>query len=117
MPIALSISPHGRLFVDDSDADGAAPSDGPLAKRVRSAFADSTARGLLHLATAELACSSGASGVVSVVLTNWPSSLVPTVPTTPQGSCAPISPASHMYVVVVLPCVPVIPIVVSASAG
>src|SRR5437763_13031180 len=54
MPITLSISPHGRLFVEESDADGATPSDGPLGKRVRSAFAESPARGLLHLATAEL---------------------------------------------------------------
>jgi non-specific serine/threonine protein kinase len=54
MPIALSISPHGRLFVEESDADGAAPPDGPLAKRLRSAFAESPARGLLHLATTEL---------------------------------------------------------------
>jgi non-specific serine/threonine protein kinase len=54
MPIALSISPHGRLFVEESDADGATPSDGPLNKRLRLAFLDSTARGLLQLATAEL---------------------------------------------------------------
>jgi non-specific serine/threonine protein kinase len=54
MAIALSITPHGRLFVEESEADGATLADGPLAKRVRSAFADSTARGLLHLATAEL---------------------------------------------------------------
>jgi non-specific serine/threonine protein kinase len=54
MAIALSISPHGRLFVEESDADGATPADGPLGKRVRSAFAESIARGLLHLATVEL---------------------------------------------------------------
>ena len=54
MAIALSISPQGRLFVEESQADGATPGDGPLAKRVRAAFAESTARGLLHLATAEL---------------------------------------------------------------
>ena len=54
MAIALSISPNGRLFVAESDAGGAAPPEGPLERRVRSAFAESPARGLLHLATAEL---------------------------------------------------------------
>ena len=53
MPTALSISPHGRLFVEES-GDGTTPSDGPLAKRLRSAFGESAARGLLHLATAQL---------------------------------------------------------------
>jgi non-specific serine/threonine protein kinase len=53
MAIGLSISPHGRPFVEDS-ADGGTPSDGPLAKRLRAAFGESAARGLLHLATAEL---------------------------------------------------------------
>src|SRR6059058_3335081 len=53
MPIALSISPHGRLIVEDS-ADGTVASDRPLAKRVRGAFEESTARGLLQLAIGEL---------------------------------------------------------------
>src|SRR6266480_3964612 len=53
MPIALSITPHGRLHVENS-TDGMIPADGPLAKRLRSTFAESAARGLLHLATAEL---------------------------------------------------------------
>ena len=54
MAIVLSISPHGRLFVDEPDAEGSSPPDGPLSRRVRSAFAESSARGLLHLATVEL---------------------------------------------------------------
>src|SRR2546423_9890930 len=60
MSLGLSISPHGRLLVDGSGGDdGAAsadvaPVDGALARRITAAFAESTARGLLHLATAEL---------------------------------------------------------------
>src|SRR5436190_19600917 len=54
MPLVLSINPHGRLFVEESRADGATPLDAGPARRVMAAFAESTARGLLHLATAEL---------------------------------------------------------------
>ncbi|HZL38062.1 MAG TPA: DEAD/DEAH box helicase [Tepidisphaeraceae bacterium] len=53
MPISLSISPLGRLFVEDSPADPA-PMPEATAKRITPAFSQSPARGLLHLATAEL---------------------------------------------------------------
>jgi non-specific serine/threonine protein kinase len=54
MFIVLSISPHGRLFVEESDAEGVAALGGAAGRRVAAAFAESAARGLLHLATAEL---------------------------------------------------------------
>jgi hypothetical protein len=52
MAMNLSISPHGRLFVETSpDSKGAA------AKRIIDAFADSSSRGILHLSTTELQAS------------------------------------------------------------
>ena len=59
MSLVLSISPHGRLFVVEVNADGAGPDgaaalDAAPARRIAAAFNESTARGLLHLATAEL---------------------------------------------------------------
>jgi len=54
MPIVLSISPHGRLFVEESDSETAAPVDAGSARRIVAAFAESTSHGLLHLATVEL---------------------------------------------------------------
>jgi hypothetical protein len=54
MPIALAISPHGRLFLDEVEEEpGVALSD-VAADRIRRAFAPSSAGGLLHLATTEL---------------------------------------------------------------
>ncbi|MGC9159689.1 MAG: hypothetical protein ACP5FH_11960, partial [Terracidiphilus sp.] len=53
MGIALSISPHGRLLVLDRVADPSLP-DGALCERVRRAFAESEARGLLELGAHEL---------------------------------------------------------------
>jgi non-specific serine/threonine protein kinase len=53
-PIALAISPHDRLFLDEAEGElGVALSDG-AAVRIRRAFASSSAAGLLHLATTEL---------------------------------------------------------------
>ena len=57
--------------------------------------------------TANSACRSGASGVVSVVLTSTPSIRVPTVPTTAAGTPEACRPPSASRVVVVLPWVPV----------
>ncbi|MGC9292905.1 MAG: DEAD/DEAH box helicase [Acidobacteriaceae bacterium] len=54
MTLALSISPHGRLFVESVPDAEAAPIDGPQSKRLEAAFAHGTAHGLLHLATVEL---------------------------------------------------------------
>src|SRR5258707_2904682 len=52
MAMNLSISPHGRLFVETApDSKEAA------AKRIIKAFADSPSRGILHLATTELQAS------------------------------------------------------------
>jgi hypothetical protein len=45
----LSISPHGRLFVET-----APDSNEGAAKRIIEAFADSSSRGILHLSTTEL---------------------------------------------------------------
>src|ERR1035437_7860988 len=54
MELTLSISPHGRPFVEEA-ADEAAPAMGAsMATRIRDAFASSASAGLLHLATAEL---------------------------------------------------------------
>jgi superfamily II DNA or RNA helicase len=50
MPIALSISPNGRLFVENVD-DAPSPPNAATAKRIAAAFAESQAHGLLHLAT------------------------------------------------------------------
>src|ERR1700744_2009915 len=50
--ITLSITPHGRLFVEES-AD-APPLTDAAANRIARAFEGSLARGLLHLATVEL---------------------------------------------------------------
>src|SRR5258708_22408880 len=52
MAMNLSISPHGRLFVETApDSKEAA------AKRIIKAFADSPSRGILHLSTTELQAS------------------------------------------------------------
>jgi superfamily II DNA or RNA helicase len=52
MAMNLSISPHGRLFVETApDSKEAA------AKRIIDAFADSSSRGILHLSTTELQAS------------------------------------------------------------
>ncbi|MGC8642392.1 MAG: SNF2 helicase-associated domain-containing protein, partial [Isosphaeraceae bacterium] len=54
MPFELFLSPQGHLHVREA-ADAAGSSlDGPVGKRIHAAFAESPARGLLHLATAEL---------------------------------------------------------------
>jgi hypothetical protein len=57
--------------------------------------------------TANSACRSGASGVVSDVFTSVPLTRVPTVPTTAADTPAVVSAASASRVVVVLPWVPV----------
>jgi superfamily II DNA or RNA helicase len=51
MTMNLSISPHGRLFVET------APDKEAAAKRIIEAFADSSSRGILHLSTTELQAS------------------------------------------------------------
>ena len=53
MGIALSISPHGRLLVLDSASEPPLL-DGPFCERVRSAFSESPANGLLQLGAREL---------------------------------------------------------------
>ena len=52
MAITLSISPHGRLFVEHA-ADNAVL-DEVLSKRIEQAFAQGPAQGILHLATRQL---------------------------------------------------------------
>jgi non-specific serine/threonine protein kinase len=54
MNLILSISPHGRLHVETAADEDAAVADEAVAKRIERAFAESTAQGLLHLATVEL---------------------------------------------------------------
>ena len=54
MPIALAISPEGRLFVEEGIDGENILADRPTAKRIAAAFDKSLAHGLLHLATAEL---------------------------------------------------------------
>jgi non-specific serine/threonine protein kinase len=54
MSIALSISPHGRLLALDVVSEPALP-DGSLCERVRRAFSESQADGLLELGARELA--------------------------------------------------------------
>jgi len=54
MSIALSISPHGRLLVLDAASEPTLP-DRPLCERVRRAFSESQADGLLQLGARELA--------------------------------------------------------------
>lgn len=54
MPLIPVISPHGSLFVE-SVADASSPDDQTAhSERIQKAFSESTARGLLHLATVEL---------------------------------------------------------------
>lgn len=53
MSIALSISPHGRLVVLDTVSDQVLP-DGHLCERIRQAFSESQAHGLLQLGAREL---------------------------------------------------------------
>ena len=53
MSIALSISPHGRLLVLDAISEPALP-DGPLSERLRRAFSETQAHGLLQLGAREL---------------------------------------------------------------
>ncbi len=67
--------------------------------------------------TANSACRSGASGVVSAVLTSCPAMRVPTVPITAALTPAAVSPPSRSRVVVVLPWVPVTAIRVRDRAG
>jgi superfamily II DNA or RNA helicase len=56
MSMTLSISPHGRLFLESVADDSAAPAPLPadVQDRIHRAFTASAAAGLLHLATAEL---------------------------------------------------------------
>ena len=67
--------------------------------------------------TANSACRSGASGVVSAVFTSVPAIRVPTVPITADVVPDPWSPDSASLVVVVLPWVPVTASSVRCSAG
>ncbi len=53
MPLELFITPHGRMSVSNT-LDGRLDSDDALARRLIQAFDNSTAQGLLHLATVEL---------------------------------------------------------------
>ena len=53
MPIELAVSPQGHLLVRAPSDDGEMPKD-VHAKQIEAAFAESPARGLLHLATVEL---------------------------------------------------------------
>ena len=54
--LAMCVSPHGRLHVESAATSepGAAEFPESAARRVLQAFSDSSARGLLHLATVEL---------------------------------------------------------------
>jgi len=54
MALVLSISPHGRLYVESAPDEEAASIDGSLSRRLEAAFALGAAHGLLHLATGEL---------------------------------------------------------------
>src|SRR5438309_2054163 len=55
MPLTLSISPHGRPFVEAAPDEEAAPaSNHAVETRITAAFAGSSSHGLLHLATVEL---------------------------------------------------------------
>ncbi len=67
--------------------------------------------------TANRACRSGASGVVSEVGTSRPAMRVPTVPTTAAPMPATLRPPSRSRVVVVLPWVPVTAIRIRERAG
>ncbi|HZK82376.1 MAG TPA: SNF2 helicase-associated domain-containing protein, partial [Humisphaera sp.] len=57
MAIALVISPHGKLFVEETADEGASAPPSAALNRVAHAFGDSTARGLLQLGTSELQAS------------------------------------------------------------
>jgi superfamily II DNA or RNA helicase len=54
MPVEPFISPQGHLHVREVASQEGNGQDGPAGKRIQAAFADGTARGLLHLATTEL---------------------------------------------------------------
>ena len=54
MPLTLSISPHGRLFIEEADDQAASPLAGAAGDRIRRALERDPAAGLLHLATVEL---------------------------------------------------------------
>jgi non-specific serine/threonine protein kinase len=53
MDMTLSISPHGRLLVPGASSEHV-PHNNPQQERIERAFAQSQAKGLLHLATREL---------------------------------------------------------------
>lgn len=57
MGLILTISPHGRLFAELTDATNSGLADGAPSNRIARAFAEAPASGLLHLATAELGAS------------------------------------------------------------
>src|SRR4051812_9124363 len=54
MPLALSISPHGHPFLETTTDESAAALTQAAESRITTAFAQSPAHGLLHLATVEL---------------------------------------------------------------
>jgi non-specific serine/threonine protein kinase len=54
MPFELCVSPQGHLHVREVATPDGTGIDGAVAKRIHTAFADGTSRGLLHLATVEL---------------------------------------------------------------
>ena len=54
MPFELLLSPQGHLHSREASGPDGTSLDGPAGKRIHAAFADSAARGLLHLATTEL---------------------------------------------------------------
>jgi superfamily II DNA or RNA helicase len=54
MPFDLFLSPQGELHVREVAGPDGTGIDGPLAKRIHTAFSNGLAQGLLHLATTEL---------------------------------------------------------------
>jgi hypothetical protein len=61
MPFDLFLSPQGVLHVRDVTASDGTGIDGPIGKRIHTAFSAGSAQGLLHLATTELQSSLVAS--------------------------------------------------------
>jgi non-specific serine/threonine protein kinase len=57
MPFELFLTPQGHIHVREVSRGDGAELDGAVGKRIHAAFAESPARGLLHLATSELQAS------------------------------------------------------------
>ena len=96
--LAMCVSPHGRLHVESAATSepGAAEFPESAARRVLQAFSDSSARGLLHLATVELQTPLPAGlGYARDLAKDYLTALCHAAGTDGATELAPVAPSPH----------------------